>query len=117
VIELPHCGGALLGQTIAGGTERDAVGPYPIFACRDWSGLSADLDALADRFVCAYAVTDPFGATSAEKLARAFPDLCYAYKQHFVADLSQPARLDRRQPSSSQHSQGAQARRSASTAR
>ncbi|MBA4107478.1 MAG: hypothetical protein C0485_17210 [Pirellula sp.] len=90
VIELPNCGGALLGQSIADSTHRDAVGPYPIFSCRDWSGLSADLDSLSGRFVCAYAVTDPFGETSADELARAFPDLCYAYKQHYAADLSRP---------------------------
>ena len=42
VIDMLNCGGALLGQTIAGAEERDAVGPYPLFACRDWSGLSAD---------------------------------------------------------------------------
>jgi hypothetical protein len=90
VIALPNSGGALLGQPIAGAQEGDAVGPYPLFACRDWSGLGADLESLADRFVCAYAVTDPFGETSSDELARAFPDLCYAYKQHFAADLSRP---------------------------
>jgi hypothetical protein len=90
VIDLPNSGGALLGQSIAGATDHDVVGPYPLFACRDWSGLSADLNSLSDRFVCTYAVTDPFGETTADELARAFPDLCYAYKQHFAADLSQP---------------------------
>ena len=88
--EVGHCGGALLGQSIVDSTHRDAVGPYPIFSCRDWSGLSTDLDALSDRYVCAYAVTDPFGASSADELARTFPDLCYAYKQHFAVDLSRP---------------------------
>lgn len=90
VIDLPNCGGSLLGQSVADSTDRDAVGPYPLFACCDWGGLTTDLDALSDRYVCAYAVTDPFGETSADELARAFPDLCYAYKQHFAVDLSQP---------------------------
>ena len=90
VTNLPSCGGSLLGQSIADARDRDAVGPYPLFACSDWSGLSADLESLADRFVCAYAVTDPFGETIGDELARAFPDLFYAYKQHFAADLSQP---------------------------
>ena len=90
VIDLPNCGGSLLGQSVADSTDRDAVGPYPLFACCDWGGLTTDLDALSDRYVCAYAVTDPFGETSADELARAFPDLCYAYKQHFVANLSRP---------------------------
>lgn len=90
VLDLPNCGGSLLSQAIAGAQERDAVGPYPLFACRDWSGLGADLESLSNRFVCAYAVTNPFGETSSDELARAFPDLCYAYKQHFAADLGQP---------------------------
>ena len=90
VVDLPNCGGALLCQTIAGASERDAVGPYPLFSCRRWSELSADLESLADRLVCAYGVVDPFAETSADELARIFPDLCYAYKQHFAADLSRP---------------------------
>lgn len=90
VIDLPNCSGALLGQIIAGAPERDAVGPYPLFSCQRWSDLSADLESLADRFVCAYGVIDPFAKISADELAQAFPDLCYAYKQHFAADLSRP---------------------------
>ena len=90
VIDLPNCGGWLLGQTIAGAPECDAVGPYPLFSCRRWNELSGDLEALADRFVCAYGVIDPFAQTSADELARAFPNLCYAYKQHFAADLNRP---------------------------
>jgi hypothetical protein len=90
VIDLPKSGGALLGQTILGSTERDLVGPYPLFSCQRWNELSADLQSLAKRFVCAYAVIDPFAETNADGLAQTFPDLCYAYKQHFAADLSRP---------------------------
>ena len=90
VIDLPNCGGALLGQTIAERAERDVVGPYPLFSCQRWNELSADLESLAKRFVCAYAVIDPFAETNADELVQTFPDLCYAYKQHFAADLSRP---------------------------
>lgn len=90
VVDLPNCGGFLLGQKISTGSAHDAVGPYPLLACRDWSALGADLTSLSDRFVCAYAVTDPFGATNDDALSAAFPDVCYAYKQHFAADLTQP---------------------------
>jgi hypothetical protein len=89
-VYLPASGGALLGQTIGEATARDAAGPYPLFACRDWSGLRSDVESLAERFVCAYAVADPFGQLSAEELEGAFPDLCYAYKQHFAVDLRVP---------------------------
>ena len=90
VIDLPNCGGALLGQSIAGSAESDVVSPYPLFSCQRWNELSVDLDSLAERFVCAYAVIDPFAETNADELAQTFPDLCYAYKQHFAADLSRP---------------------------
>lgn len=90
VVELPRSGGALLAQPVAGASDRDAAGPYPLFACRDWSVLSDDLSALADRLTCAYVVTDPFAEATAEQLQAAFPDVCYAYKQHFAADLSRP---------------------------
>jgi hypothetical protein len=90
VIDLPRCGGSLLAQTIPGDANLDAVGPYPLFACRDSGRLSDDLQSLADRLVCAYLVTDPFAETTAEQLAQTFPDVCYAYKQHFATDLSRP---------------------------
>jgi hypothetical protein len=66
------------------------MGPYPLFACQDWNALGDDVDALADRLVCASLVTDPFAAASPELLRTAFPDVCYEYKQHFVTDLSRP---------------------------
>ena len=86
VVDLPNCGGFLLGQKISTGSAHDAVGPYPLLACRDWSALGADLTSLSDRFVCAYAVTDPFGATNVDALSAAFPDVCYAYKQHLTIE-------------------------------
>ena len=90
VIELPRSGGALLAQAVPGGGERDLAGPYPLFSCLNWSGLADDLTSLRDRFVCAYAVSDPFAKVQADELQRAFPDVCYAYKQHFVTDLARP---------------------------
>ncbi|WP_428305367.1 GNAT family N-acetyltransferase [Lacipirellula sp.] len=90
VVELPRSGGFFLGQAIPGAAGQDAVGPYPLLACRDWNELDNDLAALADRFVCVYGVTDSFAEASPELLAATFPDVCYAYKQHFATDLSRP---------------------------
>ena len=90
VVELPRSGGALLAQPIAGASGQDAAGPYPLFACRDWSGLSDDLQLLADRLICAYVVTDPFAEATPEQLHATFPDVYYAYKQHFATDLTRP---------------------------
>ena len=40
--ELPRSGGWLLERAIPGAAARDAMGAYPLFACRDWTSLRAD---------------------------------------------------------------------------
>lgn len=90
LVELPSSGGWLLAREVPQADCCDAMGPYPLFACQNWSALGDDLAALADRFVCASLVTDPFAAASPELLQTSFPDVCYEYKQHFVTDLSRP---------------------------
>jgi len=85
---LPRCGGWVLDRTIPGVSFRDAMGCYPMFACRDWSQLEADLaDAAAD-LVCLYMVTDPFGEYDRALLDRCFEDKVIAFKEHFCVDLS-----------------------------
>ena len=37
---LPHSGGSLLVRPTPGGRDLDAIGPYPLFACADWSGCA-----------------------------------------------------------------------------
>jgi hypothetical protein len=91
-LALPRSGSWLLRRTITPGLS-DAMGPYPLFCCRDWRALAADLDALgdaADAPVSAVIVTDPFGDCEPAQLATAFPDRAVAFKEHFVADLSRP---------------------------
>ncbi|MCA9220940.1 MAG: hypothetical protein KDA71_11470, partial [Planctomycetales bacterium] len=69
-IALNDCGGWLLERStnpveargkLTGPAPHDACGPYPLFACRDWSRLEADLNPLADRLVAVSLVTDPWG--------------------------------------------------------
>lgn len=72
------------------GPNRDAMGPYPLFACRDWSKLHRDLDAIGDDLVSLVLVTDPFGNFTLADLERSFPDRLIRFKDHFVADLSVP---------------------------
>lgn len=92
---LPRCDGWILEREIEGASgERDAMGCYPLFACRDWSKLQADLDELDDsrRLVSLALVTDPFGDYSPSDLPRCFPDVARPFKAHFVVDLSRPAK-------------------------
>ncbi len=88
-VELPRCGGWVLRRAIPGRPDHDAMGCYPLFACRDWSQLGADLESLQGRLVSLTLVADPFGCRR-EQLAESF-DVVVPFKRHFVADLERPA--------------------------
>lgn len=87
---LPRSGGWVLERPIPECPYRDAMGCYPQFACRDWRGLQADLDDLADDLVCISLVADPFGNYRREDLQSCFRDKFLPFKEHFVADLRRP---------------------------
>src|SRR3954462_15639477 len=84
---LGRSGGSILVREIPRSGQRDAMGPYPIFACVDWAGLATDIADLRDELVAVSVVADPFGGATAEDLARAFCDLVTPFKEHFVVDL------------------------------
>lgn len=88
--ELPRSGGFLLERPIPGSDRRDALGPYPLFACRDWRALAADLDEVCRELVSVALVPDPFGAHDPALLQQAF-DVVRPFKEHFVYDLSVPS--------------------------
>lgn len=79
----------MLERNIPGAHARDAMGCYPIFVCRDWSGLEADLNEL-DGLVSLSLVTDPFGDYDEDYLRRCFGDVAIPFKSHFVIDLNRP---------------------------
>lgn len=87
--ELPRCGGWVLVRSISGFPDRDAMGCYPLFVCRDWSQLHHDLRSLEREVVCLSLVTDPFGNYD-ERLLRDNFDRVIRFKEHYIADLSQP---------------------------
>jgi hypothetical protein len=87
---LPRSGGSILIRDVAGTGKRDAMGPYPIFSCPDWSGLSEDLEDLVGQLVSISAVADPFGPLSEAELRAAFIDLVVPFKKHHVVDLTEP---------------------------
>ena len=87
--ELPYCGGWLLERQIRGTEFRDAMGAYPLFACRDWSALPRDLQDLEGELVSVSLVPEPFGAYDLALLDACF-DVVIPFKQHFVADLREP---------------------------
>jgi hypothetical protein len=62
------------------------MGPYPVFACTDWTALPDDLAELD--LVSVTLVTDPFGDWTVELLDAAFPDRRVAFKEHYVVELA-----------------------------
>ena len=85
---LPRSGGWIIEREIPNAGAWDAMGCYPLFACRDWTGLRADLDDLASSLVSITVVTDPFGNDDQSRLSNCFPDLVAPFKQHFTVDLT-----------------------------
>jgi hypothetical protein len=84
---LPGSGGWLLVRPIPDSDLRDAMGPYPLFACADWPGLADDLDGLGTDFVTIAVVPDPFGDYDLALLERCF-DRVVHFKDRYVVDLS-----------------------------
>jgi len=87
--ELPLCQGWVLDRPISGFSYRDAMGCYPLFACRDWSQLHKDLDKIGDTLVSVALVTDPFGEYDEKYLHKCFT-VVRPFKAHYIADLDQP---------------------------
>ncbi|HMO86394.1 MAG TPA: hypothetical protein PKC18_15895, partial [Lacipirellulaceae bacterium] len=80
----------MLARPTPQGPHRDAMGPYPLFGCRQWRGLNADVAALAGRAVCVSLVTDPLADVTPQQLGEVFTDVCSPFKEHYVCDLSRP---------------------------
>jgi hypothetical protein len=95
IVAMPSAGGFLIARSIEP-QLKDLSSAYPMFACRDWTHLRADIDALAEPFVSATIVTDPFADIELESLVSAF-DVVRPLHQHFVIDLNEwsPARISR----------------------
>ena len=90
---LPRCGGWVLERSIDGTSARDLVGPYPLFACADWSMLPDDVEDLRGSAVSLVLVVDPLAAVDTAQLERAFPDHMQPLSTHFIRDLDAPATI------------------------
>jgi hypothetical protein len=85
-MELPRSGGWLLRRAIPGMSLYDAMGCYPLFACRDWSGLNADLSDAGPELVSLGLVADPFAHEHLSHLERCF-DSVRPFKEHYIVDF------------------------------
>ncbi len=87
---LPQSQGNILMRSIPGDICQDAMGCYPLFTCANWSALANDLRSIGHDLVSLVVVTDPFGKYQLTDLQECFPDIVYAFKNHYVVDLRQP---------------------------
>ena len=81
--------GWILERQIPGTPYRDAIGPYPLFSCRDWSQLALDLDEIGTDLVSLMVVPAPFDRYSRPLLEQCFEQVT-PFKSHYVTDLSKP---------------------------
>jgi hypothetical protein len=86
-VELIQSQGWLLERAIPQTVYQDAMGCYPLFACRDWGRLEDDFSHLSERLVCLSFVTDPLGGFTLKHLEKACGQGFRPYKEHFVIDL------------------------------
>jgi hypothetical protein len=86
---LPRCDGWILERQIPGTPYRDAIGPYPLFSCRDWSRLDEDLQEIGTNLVSLMIVPAPFDGYDRPLLKRCFSRVI-PFKSHYVTDLTQP---------------------------
>ena len=86
-LHLAESDGWLLVRPIAESTECDAIGCYPLFNCRNWRALGADLDQLSGQAVSVSLVVDPFADVDPTRLRGCFRDVCRPFKEHAVVDF------------------------------
>lgn len=87
---LPEAQGWLLKRPIPFSPHSDAMGCYPVFSCKNWRQLGAELETLQPELVSLMLVTDPLGEFVPSELQATFPDLWRPYKDHFIVDLQPP---------------------------
>jgi len=87
---LVHCGGWAIQRKIPGVPERDAMGCYPLFSCKNWRKIHIDLEEIKNEIVCISLVTDPFHGQDTDYLRGCFPDKFVPFKKHYIADLQHP---------------------------
>jgi hypothetical protein len=88
-IFLPKSKGWLIQRQILNTPYFDAMGPYPLFFCKDWDLLIEDLETLKEQIVSVSLVISPFSVFPRVNFKWYF-DQFHAYKTHYILDLSLP---------------------------
>lgn len=86
-IYLPRSSGWLIQRKIQGTEYSDAMGPYPLFFCKNWDLLLKDISEQKDRIISSSFVIGPFEKFNLEQYKNFF-DICRPYKNHYIFDTS-----------------------------
>lgn len=87
---LDNSGGWVIERLIPNTQHRDAMGPYPLFHCRDWRALPEDLACLREAgMVSLVLVTDSLLGENERKVFSHF-DVAEPFKTHYLSVLDQP---------------------------
>lgn len=86
-VRLANCEGHILKRRVPGSDLFDAMGVYPLFQCRHWDQIGADLESLRTfGLVSLVLVSDPMMLES-ERAAFDHFDVVRPFKRHFVTEL------------------------------
>lgn len=86
---LPGSGGWVLVRHINGTSYSDAMGPYPLFFCKNWAALIEDIEGNKNQIISLSFVVPPFSKIDTDNYQTYF-DKFIPYKDHFILDFSIP---------------------------
>lgn len=93
-LPLEQAGGWIIERTIPGTAQRDAMGPYPLFSCADWSALPDELAGLRRHGLSSLLlIAEPRWQPPDDTWLKPF-DVARPFAAHYVARLDRsPAQI------------------------
>ena len=86
---LPRAKGWLIKRPIPNTPLFDAMGPYPLFFCKNWNCLIEDIESIKDQVCTVALVIGPFEDIPKEAFKHHF-DIFRSYKDHYILDTTLP---------------------------
>lgn len=86
---LHRANGWLIKRQIPNSPLYDAMGPYPLFFCKNWDFLIEEIDSIKDQVLTVALVIGPFEDIPKEAFTHHF-DIFQSYKDHYVLDTTLP---------------------------
>lgn len=88
-VVLPKSKGWLIKRRVPHTDYCDAMGPYPLFFCKNWEAVTEDIESIKGEIVSVTLVISPFSPFPSSKIQNYF-DIVVSYKDHFILDTQVP---------------------------